>query len=101
MIGTGRHASSRLDHQLRGRSGRQGDPGGSVFFVSMEDELITSYTPDAAVPRDVAADGRVRDAKADEAVGHAQRVADGANLEIHRNTYRYNKLIEDQRQIVL
>ena len=42
VIGTGRHASSRLDDQLRGRSGRQGDPGGSVFFVSMEDELITT-----------------------------------------------------------
>ncbi len=101
VIGTGRHASSRLDHQLRGRSGRQGDPGGSVFFVSLEDELITSYAPDAAAPRNVAPDGRVRDARADAVVGHAQRVADGANLGIHRNTFRYNKLIEDQRQIVL
>jgi preprotein translocase subunit SecA len=101
VIGTGRHAASRLDNQLRGRSGRQGDPGGSVFFVSMEDELITSYTPDAEVPRDVAPDGRVRDAKVDEAVGHAQRVADGVNLEIHRNTYRYYELIEQQRAIVL
>jgi len=48
VIGTGRHASSRLDHQLRGRAGRQGDPGGSVFFASMEDELILQYAPDAA-----------------------------------------------------
>ncbi len=101
VIGTGRHASSRLDDQLRGRSGRQGDPGGAVFFVSMEDELITSYAPDTPAPRDVAADGRVRDAAAAEAVGHAQRVADGANLEIHRNTYRYHELIERQRGIVL
>ncbi len=101
VIGTGRHASSRLDNQLRGRSGRQGDPGDSVFFVSMEDELITSYAPDTPAPRDVAADGRVRDAKAAEAVAHAQRVADGANLEIHRNTYRYHELIEKQREIVL
>ena len=45
VIGTGRHASSRLDHQLRGRAGRQGDPGGSVFFVSLEDELITQLRP--------------------------------------------------------
>jgi preprotein translocase subunit SecA len=101
VIGTGRHASNRLDNQLRGRSGRQGDPGGSVFFVSMEDELITSYAPDAAAPGDVAADGRVRDARAEEAVGHAQRVADGANLEIHRNTFRYHKLIDEQRRVVL
>jgi preprotein translocase subunit SecA len=101
VIGTGRHASSRLDNQLRGRSGRQGDPGDSVFFVSMEDELITSHAPDTRPPRDVAADGRVRDAWATEAVAHAQRVADGANLEIHRNTYRYHELIEQQRAIVL
>jgi preprotein translocase subunit SecA len=101
VIGTGRHASSRLDHQLRGRSGRQGDPGGSVFFVSLEDELIASYAPDTEPPRDVAADGRVSDAAAHAAVGHAQRVAEGAHLEIHRNTFRYNKLIEDQRQVVL
>ncbi|HEY4852455.1 MAG TPA: accessory Sec system translocase SecA2 [Streptosporangiaceae bacterium] len=101
VIGTGRHTSSRLDHQLRGRSGRQGDPGGSVFFVSMEDELIASYAPDAAPPRDVAAGGRARDARAHWAVGHAQRAAEGANLEVHRNTWRYNKLIEDQRRVVL
>jgi preprotein translocase subunit SecA len=101
VIGTGRHTSSRLDHQLRGRSGRQGDPGGSVFFVSMEDELIASYAPDAAPPRDAAAGGRARDARAHWAVGHAQRAAEGANLEVHRNTWRYNKLIEDQRRVVL
>jgi preprotein translocase subunit SecA len=101
VIGTGRHASSRLDDQLRGRAGRQGDPGGSVFFVSLEDELINSYAPDTPAPRDVGPDGRVRDAKADAAVGHAQRVADGVNLEIHRNTFRYYKLIEEQRRVVL
>jgi preprotein translocase subunit SecA len=100
VIGTGRHASSRLDVQLRGRSGRQGDPGGSVFFVSMEDELIVSYAPDAEEPREVAADGRVGDARARWTVGHAQRAAESDNLEIHRNTWRYNKLIEDQRRIV-
>ena len=101
VIGTGRHASSRLDDQLRGRAGRQGDPGRSVFFVSFEDDLITSFTPDATEPRDVAPDGRVRDARADAVVTHAQRVADGANLDIHRNTFRYNKLIDDQRRVVL
>jgi preprotein translocase subunit SecA len=106
VIGTGRHASSRLDDQLRGRSGRQGDPGSSVFYVSLEDELVTSYAPEAAAPDaaaqgDVAADGRVRDPRAAAAVLHAQRVAEGTNLEIHRNTFRYHKLIEDQRQVVL
>jgi preprotein translocase subunit SecA len=102
VIGTGRHVSSRLDHQLRGRSGRQGDPGQSVFFVSMEDELLTSHPPGTKPPHRAAdADGRVTDARALRAVQHAQRVAEGAQLEIHRNTWRYNKLIEHQRQLLL
>jgi preprotein translocase subunit SecA len=101
VIGVGRHASSRLDDQLRGRSGRQGDPGGSVFYLSMEDELITTCAPDAARPAEVDADGRVSDAKAHWTVGHAQRVAEGTALQIHRDTWRYNVLIEDQRRAVL
>jgi preprotein translocase subunit SecA len=94
VIGTGRHASSRLDHQLRGRAGRQGDPGGSVFFASMEDELVTAYAPDAA-------QAQFAESGARWTLGHAQRVAEGVNLEIHRNTWRYNKLVEDQRRVVL
>jgi preprotein translocase subunit SecA len=100
VIGTGRHASSRLDKQLRGRAGRQGDPGGSVFFASLEDELILQYAPEqarAGFP-DWKAPGGPR---ARSVLGHAQRVAEGVNLEIHRNTWQYNKLIEDQRRIVL
>jgi len=94
VIGTGRHASSRLDQQLRGRAGRQGDPGRSVFFASMEDELVLQYAPDEA-SAEVPAPGAHR------ALGHAQRVAEGVNLEIHRSTWQYSKLIEDQRHIVL
>jgi preprotein translocase subunit SecA len=94
VIGTGRHASSRLDEQLRGRAGRQGDPGGSVFFASMEDELVLQYASDEAR-------ARAAGEKAHWALGHAQRVAEGVNLEIHRNTWQYNKLVEDQRRIVL
>jgi preprotein translocase subunit SecA len=101
VIGTGRHESVRVDNQLRGRAGRQGDPGGSVFFVSMEDELVTSYAPDTEPPREVAEDGRVSDPAAHRAVAHAQRVAEGVNLETHRNTWRYSKLVDDQRGIVL
>jgi preprotein translocase subunit SecA len=100
VIGTGKHTSSRLDHQLRGRAGRQGDPGGSVFFASMEDELITAYAPDAA-PDQPPGTGPIMDVKAHWTLGHAQRVAEGVNLEVHRNTWRYNKLIEDQRRVVL
>ena len=101
VIGAGRHGSSRLDHQLRGRSGRQGDPGSSVFFASMQDELVAEYVPDARPPAVTARDGSTQDARAHETVAHAQRVAEGVSLEIHRNTWRYNKLIEIQRRIVL
>jgi preprotein translocase subunit SecA len=101
VIGVGRHASSRLDDQLRGRAGRQGDPGGSVFYLSMEDELITTCAPDAAKAAEVDEDGLVADAKAHWTVGHAQRVAEGTALQIHRDTWRYNVLVEDQRRAVL
>jgi preprotein translocase subunit SecA len=101
VIGAGRHGSSRLDHQLRGRAGRQGDPGSSVFFASLQDELVTRHVPDARPPTAIEPDGRTADAGSRETVDHAQRVAEGVSLEIHRNTWRYNKLIELQRQAVL
>jgi preprotein translocase subunit SecA len=101
VIGVGRHASSRLDDQLRGRAGRQGDPGGSVFFLSLDDELITTCVPDAVPAAEMDDDGLVSDAKAHWTVGHAQRVAEGTALQIHRDTWRYNVLIEDQRRAVL
>jgi len=100
VIGTGRHASSRLDKQLRGRAGRQGDPGGSVVFASMEDELVLQYAPEQAQAESPASRAPAGP-KAHGVLGHAQRVAEGVNLEIHRNTWQYNKLIEDQRHIVL
>jgi len=101
VIGSGRHGSSRLDHQLRGRSGRQGDPGSSVFFVSMQDDLVTRYVPDARPPSATDGDGSSPDAVAHETVAHAQRVAEGVSLEIHRNTWRYSQIIEIQRGVVL
>ncbi|KAA2258053.1 accessory Sec system translocase SecA2 [Solihabitans fulvus] len=103
VIGTGRHTTSRLDDQLRGRAGRQGDPGSSVFFTSLEDDLVLRYAPElvAVVDRDPDEDGRVRSRKPASALGHAQRVAEGVNLDIHRNTWRYNQLVEQQRTILL
>jgi len=101
VIGTGRHSSSRLDDQLRGRAGRQGDPGGSVFFSSLQDDLVAQYVPDHDEPAEVDDDGRVTDAGTLHTVEHAQRVAEGVQLEIHRNTWRYNKLIEHQRTLLL
>jgi preprotein translocase subunit SecA len=98
IIGAGRHDSSRVDDQLRGRAGRQGDPGGSVFFVSSEDSLVV--TNDEHVDGRVDWDGRITGPNADQAVAHAQRVAEGVSFEIHRNTWRYGVLIERQRQLL-
>ncbi|MFI7576783.1 accessory Sec system translocase SecA2 [Micromonospora sp. NPDC049497] len=99
VIGSGRHDSRRVDDQLRGRAGRQGDPGGSVFFVSLEDDLVARHAGDSvpASPR-MNADGLVTDPQVDYAVEHAQRVAEGVNHEIHRNTWRYSVVIEQQRK---
>ncbi|MGC5333795.1 accessory Sec system translocase SecA2 [Micromonospora sp. DT62] len=99
VIGSGRHDSRRVDDQLRGRAGRQGDPGGSVFFVSLEDDLVARHAGDAvpASPR-MNADGLVTDDQVEYAVEHAQRVAEGVNHEIHRNTWRYSVVIEQQRK---
>jgi len=101
VIGTGRHTSSRLDDQLRGRSGRQGDPGASVLFASLGDELITRYSLTTGLRPNPDPDGRLHDRKSQAHVDHAQRVADGANVEIHRNTWSYARLTGQQRAILL
>ncbi|MFF0153513.1 accessory Sec system translocase SecA2 [Micromonospora sp. NPDC005203] len=99
VIGSGRHDSRRVDDQLRGRAGRQGDPGGSVFLVSLEDDLVVRHAADAVPPSPrMNADGLVTDEQVDYAVEHAQRVAEGVNHEIHRNTWRYSVVIEQQRK---
>ncbi|TDB90409.1 accessory Sec system translocase SecA2 [Actinomadura sp. KC216] len=101
VIGTGRYHSSRLDDQLRGRAGRQGDPGGSVFFTSLQDDLVTRFAPDERTKATGDDDGLITDKGAHWIVGHAQRVAEGVDLELHRNTWRYNQLIGLQRSEVL
>jgi preprotein translocase subunit SecA len=99
VIGSGRHDSRRVDDQLRGRAGRQGDPGRSVFFVSLEDDLVVRHAPDAIPPSPrMNADGLVQDDQVTFAVEHAQRIAEGVNHEIHRNTWRYSLVIEQQRK---
>jgi preprotein translocase subunit SecA len=101
VIGSGRHESRRVDDQLRGRAGRQGDPGGSVFFVSLEDDLVMRHAPEAIPPSpETGHDGLVHDTAATFAIEHAQRVAEGVNFEIHRNTWRYSVMIEQQRKIL-
>ncbi|MFI5612295.1 accessory Sec system translocase SecA2 [Amycolatopsis sp. NPDC051903] len=102
VIGTARYPSSRLDGQLRGRSGRQGDPGSAIFFASLNDDLVLSNAPD--IPEGIDADpetGEITDPAAVRQINHAQRVAEGVDLEIHRNTWRYTRLIERQRTELL
>ena len=101
LVGTGRYHTIRLDDQLRGRAGRQGDPGDSVLFTSIDDELVQRNAPDRRAPAQVDADGLVHDERAQSTVEHAQRVAAGAHLENQRTTWRYNHLINVQRTAVL
>ena len=101
VIGTGRHRSSRLDNQLRGRAGRQGDPGRSVFFVSLEDDVIASGGAGESFTARPEADGRFGSQRAQGFVDHCQRVTEGQLLEIHAQTWKYNKLLADQRQIIV
>jgi preprotein translocase subunit SecA len=100
VIGSGKHTSSRLDDQLRGRAGRQGDPGRTVFFTSVRDDLVTTNTPDAEPVPSQATDGKLTTPRAARIVEHAQKVAEAALEEVHRNTWRYNQLIETQRAIL-
>lgn len=100
VMGFGRYPSSRLDGQLRGRAGRQGDPGDSIFFVSMDDDLLVNHAPETTGYQ-TTAEGEITDEGWLSMVGHAQRVSEGQLLEVHRNTWRYNKLIDVQREVVL
>lgn len=100
VIGTARHRSARLDNQLRGRAGRQGDPGLSLFFVSLEDDIVTTGGADEQVTAHPGADGRIESNRIQQFVEHCQRVTEGQLLEIHSQTWKYNKLLADHREIL-
>jgi preprotein translocase subunit SecA len=104
VIGTNRHESRRVDLQLRGRAGRQGDPGESRFFVSLEDDLLVRYGIEALIA------GRVAARNSGEPIDHpvlraeiarAQRIIEGQNLEIRKTLSRYASVIEEQRRVVM
>ncbi len=104
VIGTGRHSTERLDNQLRGRAGRQGDPGSSVFFSSWEDDVVVSHLEPEKLnklPTGTDEDGRIVDKKAAGLLDHAQRVAEGRLLAVHANTWQFNELIAQQRAILV
>ncbi|OMF26863.1 accessory Sec system translocase SecA2 [Paenibacillus sp. FSL H8-0259] len=99
VIGTHVNESVRIDDQLRGRSGRQGDPGASVFYVSLEDELMLRFGFDKAVrvPRqDEALDDPLLRSK----IAHTQRVIMSQNFDIHQELNGYSDMVEDQRRIL-
>jgi preprotein translocase subunit SecA len=101
VVGTGRHNTERLDNQLRGRAGRQGDPGSSVFFSSWEDDVAAANLESNKLPTQTDEAGRVVSHKAAGLLAHAQRVAEGRLLDVHANTWRYNQLIAQQRAIIV
>jgi len=101
LIGTGRHRTERLDNQLRGRAGRQGDPGSSVFFASWEDDVVAAHLEPGKLPDECDETGRATSPKATALLDHAQRVAEGRLLDVHANTWRYNQLIAQQRAIIV
>ncbi|MET3212206.1 UNVERIFIED_CONTAM: preprotein translocase subunit SecA [Paenibacillus sp. PvR008] len=99
VIGTHVNESVRIDDQLRGRSGRQGDPGASIFFVSLEDELMLRFGINKAIraPRqDEALEEPVLRSK----IAHIQRVIMGQNFDIHQELNCYSDMVEDQRRIL-
>ena len=101
VVGTGRHHTERLDNQLRGRAGRQGDPGSSVFFSSWEDDVVAANLDRNKLPMQTDNDGRIVSPKTTGLLDHAQRVAEGRLLDVHANTWRYNQLIAQQRAIIV
>jgi len=101
VVGTGRHHTERLDNQLRGRAGRQGDPGSSVCFSSWEDDVVSANLDHNKLPMETDEDGRIVSPKAAGLLDHAQRVAEGRMLDVHANTWRYNQLIAQQRAIIV
>nr|WP_221247419.1 accessory Sec system translocase SecA2 [Gordonia humi] len=100
VVGTGRYDTERLDNQLRGRAGRQGDPGRSVFFSSLEDPLVTKNQTHLRDIRPVDGDGSVG-ARGVEVVEQAQRIAEGAMLQLHANTWDFNRQVNEQRNSIV
>lgn len=99
VIGTHVNESVRIDNQLRGRSGRQGDPGASVFFASLEDELLLQFGIDKWV-RGLRQDEMLEEPAIHSKISHIQRVAMAQNFHIRKELNGYSDMVEDQRRIL-
>jgi preprotein translocase subunit SecA len=103
VIGANRHESRRIDNQLRGRAGRQGDPGSSCFFISLEDEMMVRYHIDELIPKKYLPqeqDGEIRHPVIAREIARAQRIVEGQNYEIRKTLFKYSFLVEEQRKIL-
>ena len=104
IVGTERHESRRIDNQLRGRSGRQGDPGSSRFFLSVEDNLLRIFASDRmrrfmqgiGMEQGEAIEHRV----VNNAIERAQRKVEGRNFDIRKNLLEFDDVSNDQRQVI-
>ncbi|WBB77340.1 preprotein translocase subunit SecA [Micromonospora sp. WMMD882] len=104
VLGTERHESRRIDNQLRGRSGRQGDPGESRFYLSLQDELMRRFRAGAVeavmerfnIPEDVPIESKM----VTRQIKSAQAQIEGQNAEIRKNVLKYDEVMDKQRQVV-
>jgi preprotein translocase subunit SecA len=104
VLGTERHDSRRIDNQLRGRSGRQGDPGESRFYLSLEDDLMRLFASDRIagmmdrlkIPDDVPIEAKL----VSRAIERAQSQVEAMNFEIRKNVLKYDEVMDKQRQII-
>jgi len=104
ILGTERHESRRIDLQLRGRSGRQGDPGSSQFYLSLEDDLMRLFNSDrvaAIMDRMGVEEGEVITAKmVTRAIANAQKKVEGRNFGIRKHLLEYDDVMNQQRQVI-
>jgi preprotein translocase subunit SecA len=103
VLGTERHESRRIDNQLRGRSGRQGDPGESRFYLSLEDELMRlfasgamNWVMDRSFPDDVPLEAKM----VSKAIERAQRTVEDRNFEIRKDVLKYDEVMNEQRKVI-
>ncbi|MEI5686898.1 MULTISPECIES: preprotein translocase subunit SecA [Sphingomonas] len=104
VLGTERHESRRIDNQLRGRSGRQGDPGLSRFYLSLDDDLLRIFGPDtlfAKMMRNNIDDGEAIGSKwLSKAIETAQKKVEARNYDIRKQVVEYDDVMNDQRKVI-
>lgn len=102
VIGTERHENRRIDNQLRGRSGRQGDPGTSRFYVSLEDEIMRLYgsAKGKKIAEKLDDNAEITDKKLLKDIEIAQKALEGKNFGIRKNVLQYDDVINKQRELI-